>query len=40
MIQWNNNTRTGGIYNRIPNTKQTKGVYYLKFTNVSMQTQM
>ena len=36
--QGQNNSYTGKVYNQLPKTKHTQGVYLVKFTNVSKQT--
>ena len=34
QVQWNNHSRTGNIYNKVSNTKQTRGAYSTKYTNI------
>ena len=38
--QCQNHSWTGKIYNKIPKTKHTQGLYCVKFTNVSPRTQI
>ena len=38
IMQWHTTSCTGEIYNKLPNTKQAQGVYFIKFTNMIMQT--